>query len=206
MSIHGILLSSGASARFGGNKLFYPVEGVPMYRRSLNLLSTLQKHRTDLTDLIVVSRFPELRAEAEELGFRAVDNPQWREGVSASIRLGLETALTRAEEGDWFFFLVGDQPWLRWETVDGLLTGVQASGLELGCLCCGDTPGNPGVFSWPYVPQLLALTGDQGGRRILKAHPGQVYLHPAERRELLDVDTPAELPGESGSGQPEKIL
>lgn len=195
MSIHGILLSSGASARFGGNKLFYPVKGVPMYRRSLDLLSALRDHRTDLSDLVVVSRFPELREAAEALGFRAVDNPRWREGVSASIRLGLEAALKQAEEGDWFFFLVGDQPWLRWETVDGLLTGVQASGLGLGCLCCGDTPGNPGVFSWPYVPQLLALTGDQGGRRILKAHPGQVYLHPAEERELLDVDTPSELPG-----------
>ena len=53
----------------------------------------------------------------------------------------------------------------------------------------GETPGNPVWFSRKYLPDLRALSGDQGGRKILKKHPEEIRWYPvAHAKELEDVD------------------
>ena len=55
---------------------------------------------------------------------------------------------------------------------------------------CGDREGNPNVFGRRYREELLALSGDRGGRGILKRHAGQVsWLEVSDERELTDLDT-----------------
>ena len=40
-----------------------------------------------------------------------------------------------------------------------------------------------------YLPDLRALSGDQGGRKILKKHPEEIRWYPvAHAKELEDVD------------------
>ena len=56
-------------------------------------------------------------------------------------------------------------------------------------VCHGETPGNPVWFSRKYLPDLRALSGDQGGRKILKKHPEEIRWYPvAHAKELEDVD------------------
>jgi molybdenum cofactor cytidylyltransferase len=52
--------------------------------------------------------------------------------------------------------------------------------------------GNPVGFSRDYLPQLLALEGDQGARGILK-HAPVTELEVDDSGILQDVDTPADL-------------
>ena len=60
---------------------------------------------------------------------------------------------------------------------------------DLGSVCHGETPGNPVWFSRKYLPDLRALSGDQGGRKILKKHPEEIRWYPvAHAKELEDVD------------------
>ena len=45
MKIAMIMLAAGNSRRFGGNKLLYEVDGMPMYRHILDLLMRSEERR-----------------------------------------------------------------------------------------------------------------------------------------------------------------
>ncbi len=184
MTKHILFLASGSSRRFGANKLLHPLEGKPMYRHGLETLRKLVSRRQDCT-LTVVSRYPEIRQFAAERGIRAVDSPDSEKGVSHTIRAGLE-ALGTVEEGDFLLFVVADQPWLTGASVERLLDQATPD-TEGACLAWGDRPGNPALFSWKLLPELLALEGDTGGRKVLKRH-ACVLVQADSQRELEDID------------------
>ena len=55
--------------------------------------------------------------------------------------------------------------------------------------------GNPCLFPREFYGELSALTGDRGGGAVIRAHPDRLLLVEAgTERELLDVDTQADLP------------
>jgi molybdenum cofactor cytidylyltransferase len=180
-----ILLASGFSRRYGKNKLLEDWNGVPMYRHTLNLLQTLAKKYPNCHSL-VVTQYPEIQAECEKSKIPCYHNDRAEEGISASIRLAI-----RHTQGDYALFFVADQPELTLETAEGLLSGFLRSGKGLASVTWNDQLGNPCGFSKTYFPALLALEGDKGGKKIIKAHMDDVFLYPVSNpKELEDIDTP----------------
>ena len=129
-------------------------------------------------------------AAAAAAGFLPVENHKPEEGISRSIRLGLE----RLDDCDGILFMVGDQPLLRQETAQRLLdTARDKPGSIIAPVRSDGRPGNPCFFPARFFPELMALTGDTGGRRVMKAHPEAVISLPVNDRELADTDTPQAL-------------
>ncbi len=178
---HILYLASGSGRRFGSNKLLHQLDGKPMYLYGLEMLHGLISIRQDCT-LTVVSRYEEIRETAAGMGVHAVDSPESEKGISHTIRAGIN-ALSIGPE-DYLLFVAADQPWLQASSVNRLL---EAAG-ECASLCWGDRPGNPALFSACLVPELLALTGDTGGRAVLKKH-SCIFVCADSERELEDIDT-----------------
>ena len=44
-----------------------------------------------------------------------------------------------------------------------------------------------------FYPELLALTGDTGGSRVIRAHKDALLLYEVDAAQLSDVDTRASL-------------
>lgn len=187
-----ILLAAGFSRRFGDNKLLHAVDGIPMYLRAAELLLELKEKRRDIAGIWAVTQYPEIRAELEKRGIAVVMNYHSERGLSSSLKEGLQAALKKKTgEKTAFCFFMGDQPYLKANTVSRLLDMYPASGKGIARICFQGKPGNPAVFSQDYVPELLALAGDQGGRRIICRHPEDLWEMEAEDgRELLDLDWP----------------
>lgn len=188
---HLILLAAGSSRRFGGNKLLAPLQGKPLYAWGLSALDKVCRERGDCT-LTVVSRYPEIREAARALGAQAVDSPESEKGQAYSIRAGLQ-ALGRVEERDFLLFLPADQPWITPNTLARLL---DAAGPDTwtATAAFGKRVGTPTLFSARLLPDLLALEGDKGGRKLM-GRPGQLCLvvEAGSERELDDVDFPEQL-------------
>ena len=53
--------------------------------------------------------------------------------------------------------------------------------------------GNPNIFPARFFPELLQLTGDCGGSRIIRRHEDQFLLVETPPEELYDCDTPEAL-------------
>ena len=147
-------------------------------------------------------------------GMQAVFCEESRLGVSYTIRAGIEAVISQdpvsgqPKEGqsmigekDYLMFMVADQPHLTLDSVRKLVEAAvsceqsafsgplaeECSRWETLSLRCGSTPGNPCMFRADLIPELMSLTGDQGGRKVLKRHYCQ-YVDILDKRELEDVD------------------
>ncbi len=184
MTKHILYLASGSSRRFGSNKLLHKLSGKPMYLWGLETLIEVVRSAPDC-DLTVVSRYEAIRESAAALGVRAVDSPESEKGISYTIRTGLSSLGSVAQE-DFILFVVADQPYLTADTMRRLIAEAK-HGNECASLCCDGRPGNPTLFSAALLPELMALEGDTGGRAVLKKHDCRFV--PADAKELLDIDT-----------------
>ena len=104
-----VIMASGMSRRFGGNKLLADFHGVPVIQRVLSATEGIFPRR------VVVTRHPEVVELCGEAGIDAVlhDLPH----RSDTVRLGLEAI----GEVDGCLFCAADQPLLRRETVASIV-------------------------------------------------------------------------------------
>lgn len=181
---HILYLASGSSRRFGVNKLLYEWNGKPLYRHGLDMLAGLVRERDDCT-LTVVSRYASVREGAKAIGVRAVDSPDSAQGLSYTIRAGLDAV--RLLPRDFVVFVAADQPHLTAATVARLLDAA-APGVRMARVCFGERRGNPCLFAAALAPDLRALEGDEGGRALLRG-ADCVTVQADSERELSDVDT-----------------
>ena len=152
-----------------------------------------------------MSRYGPVLEAAQAAGARAVDSPDSARGLSFTIRAGL-SALSPISPEDFLLFAAADQPRLGSGTAARLLDAARP-GVLTAAACWEGQPGNPVLFSAALLPELEALTGDQGGRVVLRRHWDLCVLIPVEDPlELADADTPEALlalrQGESDTFEP----
>lgn len=188
--IAAVVLAAGQSRRMGAaNKLTLPVGGVPMVARVVDSLS-----RSGIAKVIVVTGH---EAEAIENGLvgrpiELVYNPDYAEGIGSSIRAGIG-ALEDDVEGA--LIALGDMPWVDPETIDRLVDAFASSAEpSIFVPTHGKKRGNPVLWSAEYFPELLALTGDVGGKALFHRHARSICDVEVENAGVdIDVDTPVAL-------------
>ena len=205
--IHIIYMAAGNSRRFGSNKLFYELDGKPMYRHLLDHLIEIKDRYNKLKnaesnnpviDITVVTRYREILDYCACIpDCHAVLSPDSEKGIAYTIKAGImavqeqkklkkssEVTHHTAETEEYYMFAVADQPYLKSQSVIKLIDkvlenkGNMKSGFSLRC---GDTVGNPCVFHSSLIPQLLSLEGDKGGRSVAKKYDC-VYVDIADER------------------------
>ena len=212
--IHIIYMAAGNSRRFGSNKLFYELDGKPMYRHLLDHLIEIKDRYNKLKnaesnnpviDITVVTRYREILDYCSSIpDCHAVLSPDSEKGISYTIKAGImavqeqkklkkssEVTHHTAEKEEYYMFAVADQPYLKSQSVIKLIDKVlenKGNMKSVFSLRCGDTVGNPCVFHSSLIPQLLSLEGDKGGRSVAKKYDC-VYVDIADERELMDIDT-----------------
>lgn len=180
-----VLLAAGDSRRFHGNKLLSDFQGKPMYRYIVDQAAQLPDDF--FCQKILVTQYQEIAEDMAGDGYEVLINRDSQLGISHSIHLALK-ALGQAE-ADAACFAVCDQPWLRRETIEALLSAWRESGQGLACLCHQGDFGNPAIFARKYWKELLDLRGDVGGKRVLRRHLDDLCLFEVEDgKELVDID------------------
>ncbi len=189
-----IIMASGLSRRFGTNKLFAPVNGQPMYCSVLNNVSTFFKNHPDAGIGIVVSAYEEILREADQLGLTAIDNANPEEGQANSIKIGLAWPLKDDfVKHEAAVFLTADQPWLRPETLSDFMLAARSTPAGFLCASAKEVSGSPVSFDQKYYPELFDLTGDGGGKAVMKRHLEDVDYFDINSNELRDVDVPQDI-------------
>ena len=212
--IHIIYMAAGNSRRFGSNKLFYELDGKPMYRHLLERLIEIKdrynklknaESNNSVIDITVVTRYREILDYCAGIpDCHAVLSPDSEKGISYTIKAGImavqeqkklkkssEVTHHTAEKEEYYMFAVADQPYLKSQSVIKLIDKVlenKGNKRLVFSLRCGDAVGNPCVFHSSLIPQLLSLEGDKGGRSVAKKYDC-VYVDIADERELMDIDT-----------------
>lgn len=185
--IHMIMLAAGESRRFGGNKLLCDFEGKQLYRHVFDKLLKLKEIRNDLL-LCVVTQYEEIRSYANTCGIWAIWNDHAYEGITSSLKLGIE-CVGKTGAQDYYAFFVSDQPYLNLETVQKFFKAFLESGYSIGCVRAEEQKGNPTIFHVKYRNELLNLTGDVGGKQLFSKYPEECFYYEMESKiELVDYD------------------
>ena len=185
-----IYLAAGLSSRYGSNKLLEMVDGKPMFSHVLDILTIMKEEEPHRYELVVVTAYDEIEEYVKELPIKVVRNHHQELGASHSIKLGLE-ACGEIGQHDHVMFAVADQPYVQEDELFGFIHMYKRSYKGIGCLSYRGVMGNPVIFQGKFVPELMELSGDVGGKTVVKAHPQEVYLYEAEcEKSLQDIDVP----------------
>lgn len=181
--LSGIVLAAGRSSRMeGANKLLLPWGARCVLQGVVERICAV-----GLGEVIVVTGHQ--RAEvAEKLSrypVRLAHNPDFAEGMAASIRVGVKAA-TGARG---YLFALGDMPQVTGKTMTRVAAALNRREV-IAVPVCGGRRGHPVAFGRAYRDALLALTGDGGARPVLAKNAAQVVEVPVEDEGLfVDVDT-----------------
>ena len=92
---------------------------------------------------------------------------------------------------DHVMFAVADQPYVQEDELFGFIHMYKRSYKGIGVLCWKGEMGNPVIFQGQFVPELMALTGDVGGKAVVKEHLSEVFQYEADSEmSLRDIDIP----------------
>lgn len=188
--VHMIYLAAGFSSRFGANKLLYSLEGKPMYRHVLDRLLMIRKEGNIPCDITVVTQYDSILRDLSGLPLRAVVNPDPGRGISSSLQTGIADVIGQGMSAeDYLFFANGDQPFLKKKTVEDFIGAVTQSGRKLACVSYRGEMYSPSMFHASFVPALMDIRGDRGGKGILRKNQDCVLLFEvSDKEELEDID------------------
>lgn len=179
MKVGLVIMASGLGKRFGGNKLMALLEGKPLIRWIMDTAEDLFDQK------IVVTRSCQVRELCAKIKFQYIHHElPYR---SDTVRLGVN-ALN--DDIDYCFFVPGDQPLLKKETLVRLIEGAEQNPDRILRAGYEETAGSPMGFPRRFFEELMNLPEGKGGNWIAKTHPELVQVISVEdASELLDIDT-----------------
>lgn len=182
--ISGIILAAGKSARMGQPKLLLEVSGKTLIRHAVeNALGS------QLGEVVIVISNEAQRVRAETAGYavRIVENPRFAEGQSTSLKAGMDAVAPEAEA---VLVLMADQPFVRPELIDALIQRYRESDCQIVAPEYDGQIGSPVLFDRVFFAALRSVTGDKGGRDIIRAQAERVCRVRIESSlAARDIDT-----------------
>ncbi|WP_052711559.1 nucleotidyltransferase family protein [Elstera litoralis] len=138
-------------------------------------------------------RGAEVRAalEASEAGpLTFIEALDYAEGLSRSLIAGIHHALTLPLDG--LLIALADMPLVGAEDLRALAAAFDpAAGRAVIVPTVSGQRGNPTLWARDLLPEMLALTGDQGAKRLMDRFTDRLFELPRENPGLLaDLDTP----------------
>lgn len=186
--VAGIVLAAGESRRMGKFKLLLPWRGRPVLDHVLRAVRASDLlHRV----LVLGHQAAAIRDALDLDGFTVRENPNYVEGQSTSMRVGLQAA---PPECTAFLFLLGDQPALTPAFINGMaaLHAVKPDHILVPTIAGRRT--SPVLFPATLRNALRVVKGDHGGRPVMEAHRNLILPIPVDDPDLLrDLDEPTDL-------------
>ena len=188
----GIILAAGLSTRFGRPKQLMHLNGKPLIEWVMD--ASLQSRLDEIVLVLGHNAHPiasDLTTRYSDQRITLIINPQYKEGMSQSLRAGLVNVMQNIPS---VMFLLGDQPLVSSGLIDRLLATFWESEKDICIPMHKGRRGNPTIFSNRFYKQLLKVSGDIGAREIIRAYPQAVL--PVEVEDPLpffDIDTDTDL-------------
>ena len=185
VNLAGLILAAGPSTRLGRPKQLLVHREKTLIERVVTLAAEFCG-----AGVVVVtgSCHNQVFAELQGTTAETVYNPEWRNGMSSSIRAGLPH-IDSACAG--VMLMLCDQPAVSRADYRAL---VEFWISHPDCIVAaeyGGTRGVPAIFPATYRDELMSLNGDEGGRSIIASAERVSFVKLPNAQ--FDIDTPDDL-------------
>jgi molybdenum cofactor cytidylyltransferase len=181
-----IILAAGASRRMNQPKQLLEFEGQTLLRRAVETAV-----ETVYRPVVVVlgANFEKMKAAIENLPVAVVFNEGWPEGLSSSIKKGLEKLLEIAPEISAVLLTLADQPYVTTAHLDRFAERFDQTESPVIAARYNEADGVPALFAREIFDDFDKLSGDKGARMIIEKHRPALSTI-ALPEAAFDIDTP----------------
>jgi molybdenum cofactor cytidylyltransferase len=186
--IAALVLAAGLSSRMGSNKLLQDWRGKPLLRWTVEAALN-----SAANPVIVVTGNEAAKIETALRGLdvRFAHNNDFCSGLSSSLKTGIAAV---PDSADGAIVLLGDMPEIDPSLIDRMIAAFSPADNRAICVAIHEhCRGNPVLWSRAFFPDIAALSGDEGAKRLLSQHEELVCDIEADSGVLRDIDTPEAL-------------
>ena len=187
--IGAIILAAGTSSRMGRNKLLVEIDGEPLVRR---VAAAVCASRASPVVVVAGGEAASIRAALTGIPVSIVSNPDYREGLSTSLRTGVREM---PNDCDGAVVVLGDMPGVSGTLVDRMIdTFDPDENCEICVATSGGKRGNPVLWGRRFFANLLGIAGDVGAKHLIAENEEIVCeVEAPDDGPLTDIDTPEAL-------------
>src|SRR6201996_8810255 len=156
-----IILAAGSSSRLGQPKQNLIYEGQTLLQRAINTALA-----TGCRPVVVVlgGNAETIKPTIADTPVATIYNDDWQEGMSSSIRVGINELKKSEIKIDSLILMLCDQPHVDSKLLLQLIPEDQPKAI-VACAYSG-TIGPPAFFDEFYFPELLLLNGNEGAKKL----------------------------------------
>lgn len=190
-----VVMAAGQASRMGQDKLALPWKDSTVFAYVLQTVLEAIEIQHANTEVFVVARQP-METYIPTKGiyrFKSLGGIWFQapgpQPLAETIRMGLQDLKPEVQS---IGFLPGDQVGVSVQSLSAFFQEVFCTHPDFLVPMAGEKAGSPVFFHRRYLPELLALRGEQGGREVLYRYPERWSKFPVEEYIFQDVDTPEE--------------
>jgi molybdenum cofactor cytidylyltransferase len=179
-----IILAAGNSSRLGEPKQLLEYKGK-------SLLHHVTRQALKMTGAVVVvsgSNNNLIENELKNLQVITVYNPEWQEGMGASIRAGVEKIINEFPVIENLIISVCDQPFINSSVFSELMTRHKEDQKGIIASAYAGVLGTPVMFDRKYFGELSKLSRNEGAKKLLHVFSRDVGSINFEKGRI-DIDT-----------------
>lgn len=184
-SIGIVILAAGASTRLGTPKQLLRYQGYSLIQR---VVTTAISSLGEPIIVVLGANAAQIQPELQAFAIHVVLNPQWIDGISTSIRTGIEALLTIKPDVEAVVLLVCDQPFIEPDLIYQLITAYQLTHQPIIASEYAGVVGVPALFEHTLFPTLMGLSGDRGAKQLMQSANSSIQTIPYPAA-AFDIDT-----------------
>ncbi|MDJ0676793.1 MAG: nucleotidyltransferase family protein [Calothrix sp. MO_167.B42] len=182
-----IILAAGTASRMGQPKQLLTYQGHSLIRHVVDMAlnSVCQP-----VVVVLGAYTKQIKPEVENLSIKLVENTNWSEGMSSSIRSGINALEKTKPKLDAVIIALADQPLISAEVFDRLVKVYQNTGKSIVASAYDDVLGVPALFDHTLFSELINLEGDRGAKALIRKHTTNNLTSISVPEAAIDIDTP----------------
>lgn len=183
VKINILVLAAGKSVRMGEPKMSLNIGGKTLLQKTVeNAISS----KAEYINVVLNKDYKFLEEDLKNISTNIIWNDDSNRGMSYSIALGIRNSQHHTEN---IMILLADQPGITPELINRLISQHMRKNFLITQPRYLDGPGHPVIFNKVLFDELLKVTGDKGGREIIKKFHDQRQLMDVDFNQPMDLDT-----------------
>jgi molybdenum cofactor cytidylyltransferase len=180
-----VILAAGASSRMGAPKQLLSFKNTTLLG---TVIQNCKAVAVDKTYCILGANATEIEASHQNLGINFLQNADYENGLSSSIKKAIESILDRDPTIPGILFLLGDQPYITETQIKKYIQLHKEHPSKVITTAYNRGNGVPALFPNNHLRSLLTLQGDSGAKALLETITDKIIVQ-LPKENLTDIDT-----------------